>query len=73
MFEMCECGHLGGMSPNSAHTNRFQAGHGACNDCECKQFTWIRFCNESGEEYTNSELKIELAIVKADQEKKRNE
>ena len=60
MYELCDCGHFGGMSPVSSHVNRFQAGHGECNDCECKQFTWIRFCNDNGEEYTDSELKIEL-------------
>ena len=67
MFEICECGHFGGMSPTSAHRDRIQAGHGACNECECKQFTWLRFCNEHGEEYTDGELKIEIAKVQEDQ------
>ena len=50
-YEMCDCGHFGGMSPEShnGHQARFQQGHGACNNCECKQFTWIGFCTAKGE------------------------
>ena len=43
--ELCKCGHLGGMSPNgcNSHSDRYQKGHGKCNECDCKQFTWVRF------------------------------
>ena len=47
---MCDCGHYGGVSPNSVHDDRIEHGHGACSDCYCKQFTWIYFCDEKGVE-----------------------
>ena len=40
--ELCKCGHLGGMSSNGLHSDRYQKGHGKCNECDCKQFTWVR-------------------------------
>ena len=36
--ELCYCGHL-----RSEHANRFAKGHGKCQQCECKQFTWKEF------------------------------
>ena len=48
MYEMCNCGHFGGMSPNSMHKQRYQEGHGACRECECSQFTWVGFCDAYG-------------------------
>ena len=50
LFEMCDCGHFGGDSPNNVHSDRFQHGHGGCSDCDCKQFTWKHFCDEQGSE-----------------------
>ena len=50
LLEMCDCGHYGGVSPNSVHDDRIEHGHGACSDCYCKQFTWIYFCDEKGVE-----------------------
>ena len=46
---MCSCGHFGGSSPNNVHDDRFQQGHGKCNDCECVQFTWVGWCDQNGE------------------------
>tara|TARA_B100000949_G_scaffold202524_1_gene191066 strand:+ start:126 stop:338 length:213 start_codon:yes stop_codon:yes gene_type:complete len=64
MYELCECKHFGGMSPNSSHVDRFQAGHGACTECDCKQFTWVKFCNSNGADYSDKELKIEINKIK---------
>ena len=50
MYELCDCGHFGGESPNNVHSDRFQHGHGGCSDCDCKQFTWKYFCDEQGAE-----------------------
>jgi hypothetical protein len=50
LYEMCSCGHFGGMSPNNMHNDHFQQGHGSCNDCECIKFTWVSFCDEKGDE-----------------------
>ncbi len=36
---ICQCGHTGD-GPNSEHSDTFQEGHGACNECDCVQFTW---------------------------------
>lgn len=49
-YEMCDCGHFGGHSPSThnGHQPHFQEGHGGCNNCECKQFTWVGFCNSQG-------------------------
>lgn len=49
--EMCSCGHMGGHSPNNnSHADRFQIGHGHClEDCVCRQFTWVGFCDEKGD------------------------
>jgi len=57
MYEMCDCGHFGGESPNSMHVDRFQNGHGACRECKCPQFTWVGFCNAYGESLTKDEIK----------------
>ena len=49
LFEMCSCGHMGGMSPNkNAHTTQFQKGHGGYLLCDCPQFTWVGWCNAKG-------------------------
>jgi len=56
-FEMCRCGHFGGSSPNSVHDDRYQNGHGKCNDCDCEQFTWTCFCDEHGRELESWEIK----------------
>ena len=48
-YEMCSCGHFGGSSPNNVHDDRFQQGHGKCNDCKCVQFTWVGWCDQNGE------------------------
>ena len=51
-FEMCSCGHFGGNSQGKQqHQPNFQYGHGGCTceDCDCKQFTWVGFCNIKGE------------------------
>ena len=47
-YEMCSCGHFGGHSPREQHLPRFVKGHGSCTDCNCKQFTWVGFCDENG-------------------------
>ena len=47
-YEMCNCGHFGGNSPNEQHQPRFQKGHGACKKCDCQQFTWTGFCDKNG-------------------------
>lgn len=47
-YEMCMCGHFGGVSPKEQHLPRFQKGHGKCNHCNCEQFTWVGFCDEDG-------------------------
>jgi len=57
MYEMCNCGHFGGMSPNSMHKQRYQEGHGACRECECSQFTWVGFCDAYGKSLTTDEVK----------------
>lgn len=51
VFEMCSCGHFGGMSRDShnAHEANIQAGHGKCKLCKCTWFTWVGFCNAEGE------------------------
>ena len=64
MYELCDCGHFGGMSPNGLHESTFQKGHGQCNDCECKQFTWTKFCDANGKDLTDEQIKIEMAEVK---------
>lgn len=52
MYEMCECGHMGGSSPmvNNFHQDRHQKGHGEClvPKCGCEKFTWKGFCDEYG-------------------------
>lgn len=63
MFEMCTCGHFGGESPNSVHTDLFQNGHGKCNDCNCEQFTWKYFCDEHGKELPTEEVKKLVATA----------
>ena len=54
---MCICGHFGGASPNSVHSDQLQDGHGKCNDCECGQFTWKYFCDEYGKELPTEEVR----------------
>jgi hypothetical protein len=39
--EICSCGHLGGKSQNSDHSDHYQKGHGKCNKCDCVKFTWV--------------------------------
>jgi len=36
--ELCECNHL-----RSQHWDTLAKGHGACEVCKCKQFTWSGF------------------------------
>jgi hypothetical protein len=50
MYEMCSCGHFGGSSNDDKqqHIAHFQKGHGRCMDCNCQQFTWVGFCDKSG-------------------------
>ena len=57
MYEMCDCGHFGGESPNSMHIDRFQNGHGACRECKCSQFTWVGFCDAYGKPLTTDTVK----------------
>lgn len=64
MFEMCNCGHFGGNSPNSVHDDHYQHGHGKCNDCDCEQFTWTCFCDVNGRELESSEIKEMMEIRK---------
>ena len=64
MYELCDCGHFGGASPNSLHQNTFQDGHGQCNECNCKQFTWTKFCDAYGKDLTDEQIKIEMTEVK---------
>ena len=47
---MCECGHFGGNSLHAvnSHKANFEKGHGECIDCDCKQFTWVGFCDKHG-------------------------
>jgi hypothetical protein len=49
-FEMCVCGHFGGVSPNThnGHQTDCQIGHGECNNCPCEQFTWIGYVDSTG-------------------------
>jgi hypothetical protein len=48
-YEMCSCKHFGGNSGlNQQHKNRVELGHGQCTECDCRQFTWIGFCDENG-------------------------
>ncbi len=49
-WEMCNCGHLGGMSPDdiTQHMDHLQLGHGPCTRCGCHQFTWAGFCDRDG-------------------------
>ena len=48
--ELCECGHLGGSSLGTfnSHKPRFERGHGECIECDCKQFTWVKFVDQDG-------------------------
>jgi len=39
--EKCSCDHL-----RSEHNDRFQTGHGSCQECSCVQFTWVAFVKE---------------------------
>ena len=49
-WEMCECHHLGGQSPDGVteHIDHIQLGHGSCTKCNCAQFTWVGFCDRDG-------------------------
>ena len=44
---LCSCGHLGD-GPNSDHgaSDLGTPGHGKCNKCDCKIFSWNKFTNE---------------------------
>ena len=55
MYEMCDCGHLGGENCHDAndgvyggHANMIQEGHGKCNQCNCEQYHWAKFCDKDG-------------------------
>ena len=66
MYEMCSCGHLGGENCNGGHANRFQEGHGKCNQCNCKQFTWVKFCDKDGNDVSDEfQLKMHKQKMKA--------
>ena len=55
VYEMCSCGHFGGISPLEAqsHNTNFPQGHGDCiqDDCSCKQFTWTGHVDKNGEAF----------------------
>ena len=56
MYEMCDCGHLGGENCSDisdwkairGHANMIQEGHGKCNQCNCEQYHWAKFCDKDG-------------------------
>ena len=41
LVNMCKCGHFGGNSAKSVHSDHYQNGHGKCNDCDCVKFRWV--------------------------------
>ncbi len=41
--ELCECGHK-----KSEHGATLVPGHGECNRCKCKKFTWVAFLDANG-------------------------
>ena len=45
---VCTCGHTGD-GPNSQHADSISHGHGRCTveGCDCEQFTWARFVDDS--------------------------
>lgn len=57
LYEVCQCGHFGGMSANGVHETHFQQGHGACKKCHCPQFTWVGFHDAHGNLLGNKETK----------------
>ena len=70
IFEMCECGHVGGSTPTiyNMHEQQYYngqviaKGHGECInvDCNCIQFTWVKFCDKDGNELDDSIIKGEI-------------
>ncbi len=79
MYEMCDCGHLGG-NGNGVHRGQehwlgrgkwksydtyklgpqpdlVTPGHGPCTECDCKQFTWVAFCDKDGNKLTDEQVK----------------
>ena len=57
LHEVCDCGHFGGMSEHGEHDSHFQKGHGACNECDCVQFTWVGFHDKDGKKLSQKEVK----------------
>ena len=42
IVEICKCGHVGGTKSDwNRHAEKHAEGHGACEDCDCKQYTWV--------------------------------
>jgi hypothetical protein len=64
MYEMCDCGHFGGESPNSMHLDDLHHGHGACRECKCPQFNWVGFCDAYGKPLINDDVKAEERSTK---------
>ncbi len=60
--EMCECGHLGGNSSIEQHSSRYAKGHGSCKKCDCKQFTWVKFVDEDGNDDIENDWKIDWTL-----------
>ena len=57
LYEVCDCGHFGGLSIQEEHDSRFQKGHGACSECDCVQFTWVGFHDKNGKKLSQKEVK----------------
>jgi len=51
-WQLCECSHLGGVSPDgiTQHLDHFKQddGCGRCTRCNCAQFTFIGNCDRDG-------------------------
>ena len=59
MYEMCDCGHLGG-NQFGDHKAKIAYGHGPCTKCNCPQFTWMYFCDKNGNKLTDEQVKEEV-------------
>ena len=69
IFEMCECGHVGGSSPKIYNMHNDQLvngkvvarGHGDCKcsdkDHVCDKFLWVKFCDKEGNEIDDNIMK----------------
>ena len=65
MYEMCSCGHLGGENCSDlsdasvfrGHANLIEEGHGKCNQCDCKHFHWVKYCDKNGDNVSDEYLK----------------